>query len=59
LTTTYLHAVPNLGLMDTNQPIAMMDAHNIIAAVGMKFDNKSRVFKLLAQVRTQHEITRH
>jgi len=59
LTTTYLHAVPDLGLMDTDRPVAMMDAHNVIHATGMKFDNKVRVIKLLAQVRSQHEIIRN
>jgi lipopolysaccharide export system protein LptC len=59
LATTYLHAVPDLGLMDTDRPVTMMDAHNIIHAVGMTFDNKARVMKLLAQVKSQHEITRH
>ncbi len=59
LTTTYLHAVPDLGLMDTDRPIIMTDAHNVIQAVGMTFDNKARVMKLLAQVRSQHEIIRH
>ena len=59
LNTTYLHAVPDLGLMDTDRPVTMMDAHNEIHAVGMKFDNKARIIKLLAQVRSQHEIIRH
>ena len=59
LATTYLHAIPDLGLMDTNRPIVMSDAHNAIQAIGMTFDNKTRIMKLLAQVRTQHEITRH
>ncbi len=29
----------------------MTDAHNVIHAVGMKFDNKSLVMKLLSQVK--------
>ena len=59
LTTTYLHAVPDLGLMDTDRPVTMTDAHNVIHAVGMTFDNKAREMKLLAQVKSQHEIFRH
>ena len=59
LTTTYLHAVPDLGLMDTDRPVTMMDAHNLVHAVGMTFDNKTRVMKLLAQVKSQHEIIRN
>jgi len=59
LTTTYLHAVPDLDLMDTDRPVTMTDAHTAIHAVGMTFDNKTRVMKLLAQVRSQYEIIRH
>lgn len=58
LTTTYLHAVPDLDLMDTDRPVTMTDAHTVINAVGMTFDNKVRVMKLLAQVKSQHEIIR-
>lgn len=59
LNTTFLHAIPGLGLMDTDRPVIMQDEHNVIQAVGMRFDNNARVIKLLAQVRSQHEITRH
>ena len=59
LTTTYLHAVPDLDLIDTDRPVTMTDAHTVIHSVGMTFDNKTRVMKLLAQVISQHEIIRH
>ena len=59
LTTTYMHVVPDLGLMDTDRPIEMTDAHNAIQAIGMTFDNKTRIMKLLAQVRSQHEKIQH
>jgi len=59
LTTTYMHVVPDLGLMDTDRPIEMTDAHNAIQAIGMTFDNKARIMKLLAQVRSQHEKILH
>ncbi len=59
LTTTYLHAVPDLDLMDTDRPVTMTGANTAIHAVGMTFDNKTRIMKLLAQVRSQHEIIRH
>jgi lipopolysaccharide export system protein LptC len=59
LVSTYLHAVPDLGLMDTDRPIIMSDAYNVTQAVGMTYDNKIRVMKLLAQIRSQHEIFRH
>jgi lipopolysaccharide export system protein LptC len=57
--TAYLHVVPNLGLMDTDRPVILKDAHNLVHAVGMKFDNQLRIIKLLAQVRSQNEISRH
>jgi lipopolysaccharide export system protein LptC len=57
--TTYLHAIPDLGQMDTDRPVAMTDAHNVIRATGMKFDNNARIIKLLAQVRSENEITIH
>ena len=59
LTTTYMHVVPDLGLMDTDRPIEMTDAHNAIQAIGMTFDNKARIMKLLSQVRSQHEKIQH
>ena len=59
LTTTNLHVVPDIDLMDTDRPVTMTDAHTVIHAVGMTFDNRTRIMKLLAQVRSQHEIIRH
>ena len=58
VTTAYLHVIPDRDLADTDHPVTMVDAHNIVHAVGMRFDNKARVVKLLAQVRSQHE-TKH
>ncbi|MDE2118241.1 MAG: LPS export ABC transporter periplasmic protein LptC [Betaproteobacteria bacterium] len=54
-TTTYLHVIPDRDLADTDRPVTMTDAHNIVHAVGMQFDNKARKMKLLAQVRSQHD----
>lgn len=59
LSTTYLHAIPDLGLMDTDRPVTMSDAHNVIHSTGMTFNNNSRQMKLLAHVTAQHEIIRH
>jgi lipopolysaccharide export system protein LptC len=59
VTTSYLHALPELGLMDTNRPVTLKDGHNTLYAVGMKIDNQTRIIKLLAQVRSQHEISRN
>lgn len=56
-TTDYLHVVPDQDTMDTDHPVMLVDAHDVVQAVGMQFDNKARVVKLLSQVRSQHEIT--
>lgn len=53
-TTAYLHVVPDRGLADTDQPVTMIDGRNIVHAVGMKFDNKARIVKLLAQVKGEY-----
>ncbi len=53
--TSYLRVIPEHGLADTDQAVTMTDAHNQISAVGMQLDHKSRVIKLLAQVRSAHE----
>jgi lipopolysaccharide export system protein LptC len=57
--TSSLHAVPDHDLIDTTAPVTMTDAYNMIKAVGMKFDNKTRLIKLLAEVRSQHETAKH
>jgi len=53
-TTTYLHVIPDSGLAETDQPVTMIDGRNIVHAVGMKFDNKARIVKLLAQVKSEY-----
>ena len=55
LTTTYLHVIPDRDLADTDRPVTMIDAHNIVHSVGMQFDNKANIMKLLAQVKSQHD----
>ena len=58
-TTSYLHVIPDLGLAETDQPVTLIDDQNIVQAVGMEFDNKARVVKLLAQVRSEHVPTKN
>ena len=59
LTTTYLHVVPDPELADTDRPVTMTDAYNLVHAVGLQLDNKARVIKLLAQVTSRHEPAKH
>jgi len=53
-TTSYLYVIPDRGLAETDQPVTMIDGRNIVHAVGMKLDNKARIVKLLAQVKSEY-----
>lgn len=53
-TTTYLQVIPDTGWAETDQPVTMIDGRNIVHAVGMNFDNKARIIKLLAQVNGEY-----
>jgi lipopolysaccharide export system protein LptC len=53
-TTSYLHVIPERGLAETDQPVTIIDGRNIVHAVGMKLDNKARIVKLLAQVKSEY-----
>jgi lipopolysaccharide export system protein LptC len=58
LSTDYLHVIPDQDLADTDRPVTLEDAHNIIHATGLRFDYKARVIELLSQVSSQHEIVK-
>ena len=53
-TTRYLHVIPDRGWAETDQPVTMIDGRNIVHAVGMQFDNKAHIVKLLAQVNSEY-----
>lgn len=57
--TSYLRAIPERDLVDTDQPVTITDARNKIQAVGMQMDNKARIIKLLAQVKSYHEVAKN
>jgi lipopolysaccharide export system protein LptC len=57
-TTNYLHVIPDRDWAETDQPVTMINQHNIIRAVGMELDNKARTAKLLSRVRATHEPAR-
>jgi len=57
--TPYLHVTPERELAETDQAVTVTDAHSSFSAVGMRFDNNARTIKLLAQVRSQHEIAKN
>ncbi len=54
LQTEYLHIIPDRDIVNTDRTVIVIDAHNIIRATGMEWDNKSRILKLLSQVRSEH-----
>jgi lipopolysaccharide export system protein LptC len=49
--TTWLHAMPEKGLVKTDRPVTITDAATRIDAVGLEFDNQTRILKLLSNVR--------
>ena len=54
LQTQYLHISPDQNLADTDRAVTIVDAHNIVHGIGMELDNKTRILKLLSQVRSEH-----
>lgn len=49
--TTWLHAMPEKGLVKTDRPVTIRDATTQVNAVGLEFDNKTRILKLQSSVR--------
>lgn len=54
-TTNYLHVLPNKDIVNTDQPVTMIDARTKLNAIGMELDNKVRTIKFLSQVKTVYE----
>lgn len=54
LRTEYLRVLPNQESADTDKAVTIVDANNTVHAIGMEMDNKTRVLKLLSQVRSEH-----
>ena len=54
--TSYLHVVPNLDIAKTDKPVQISDLHTRTTAVGLEFNNQTRVLKLLSNVRGTYEI---
>lgn len=53
--TDYLHVVPDRDWAETDQSVVMTNQYNVIRAVGMELDYKTRTVKLLSRVRATHE----
>jgi lipopolysaccharide export system protein LptC len=54
LYTEYLRVLPNQDWANTDKAVTIVDAHNTVHAIGMEMDNKTRILKLLSQVRSEH-----
>jgi lipopolysaccharide export system protein LptC len=53
--TTWLHVVPDDGTARTDKPVRIQDATTVITSDGLEFDNKTRILKLLSNVRGSYE----
>ena len=53
--TTWLHVVPDDGTAQTDKPVHIQDATTLITSDGLEFDNKTRILKLLSNVRGRYE----
>lgn len=49
--TEYLQIDPDRNLASTNRPVTITEGRSRLAGVGMEFNNKTRQFSLLSQVR--------
>ena len=54
LRTEYLRVLPNQDWANTDKPVVLSDAYNTIHAIGLEMNNKTRILKLLSQVRSVH-----
>ena len=53
--TSYLHVIPDADIAKTDQPVRVSDARIVITAVGLEFNNQTRILKLLSNVRGRYE----
>lgn len=54
LRTEYLRVLPSQDWADTDRAVTIVDANNTVHAIGLEMDNKTRILKLLSQVRSEH-----
>jgi lipopolysaccharide export system protein LptC len=53
--TSYLHVVPDDDIAETDKPVQIRDANTLITSVGLEFNNRTRILKLLSNVRGRYE----
>jgi len=54
LQTDYLRIVPDRNLADSDRAVTLVGTNNIVHATGMELDNKTRILRLLSQVRSDY-----
>ena len=54
LHTDYLHIIPDQDLADTDRAVTIIDARNNVRGIGMEMNNRTRILKLLSQVKSEY-----
>ena len=54
LHTEYLHIVPEQNLTNTDHAVTIADAHSTVHAIGLEMNSKTRILKLLSEVRSEY-----
>ena len=57
LFTSYLHVVPDRDFAETDKPVRIVEGNSTANAVGLEFDNRTRRFKLLSEVKANYAIS--
>jgi lipopolysaccharide export system protein LptC len=58
-TTEFLQLLPNEDMAKTDKPVTIEDTTRQVTAVGLELDNKTRVLKLLSDVKVTYLNVRH
>ena len=53
--TSYLHVIPDEDIAKTDKPVQISDSQTRITSVGLEFNNRTRILKLLSNVRGTYE----
>lgn len=57
LFTSYLHVVPDKDFAQTDKPVRIVEGNSTANAVGLEFDNRTRQFRLLSEVKANYAIS--
>lgn len=54
LNTEFLHVIPDLDIAKTDKPVTMSTGASTVDGVGLEFDNRTRILKLLSKVKVHY-----